>query len=416
VEDTFRPATGRLTGRTTVDARATHALTSFSLDLVLDVASVRVDGRRAPYRRTSRHEVRVRHALRAGERFEVVVRYAGHPGSVRASGVSPFLAGYDQGYALGEPQIGPWWFAANETPADRARFDVRVRVPRGQQAVGSGALVSRTRSERWTTWRWRVDQPIATYLAFFAAGHFTLTHEEVGGLTYRYAVSRGLEGDQQLAATELLRRTPGVVGWLVDRLGRYPFAESGGVVAGRPMSFALETAGRPVYFYAGGPSERSLSLLVHEQAHQWFGDSVGLRRWRDLWLHEGPATYAEWWWEEDHGGRSVAERLAEEYDAWPASSTFWDVAIGDPGVADLWSKATYVRGAMTLAALRQRVGDDAFAALLRRWVTHYRGETVTGRTFRRFAERRTGEDLSGFFHSWLDEPVKPAATAVNGLA
>ena len=416
VEDTYRPGSGRLTGRTRVVARATRALRSLSLDLVLDVRSVRVDGERVRYRRTSPHELRVRSALRRGQRFEVVVRYAGRPGSVRATGVRPFHAGYDEGYGLGEPQSGAWWFAANETPEDRARFDVRLRVPRGYQAVSGGAFVDRSRSARWTTWRWRVDRPVATYLVPLVAGRFTLTSEEVDGLVHRYAVSRRLDGDQHLAATELLRRTPEVVGWLVDRLGRYPFAESGGVVAGRPLSFALETAGRPVYPFVGGPSEQGVSLVVHEQAHQWFGNSVGLRRWRDVWLHEGFATYAQWWWAEEHGGPTVAQRLAAEHAARPASSAFWEVQVSDPGAADMWSPSIYVRGAMTLAALRERTGDEAFAALLRGWVDRHRGDTVTGRTFRTYTEEVTGQDLDAFFTAWLDETRRPARTAGNGLS
>ncbi len=416
VENTYRPGSGRLTGRTTVVARTTRALSSFSLDLVLDVRSVQVDDVAAAFRRPSRHELRVRHALRAGERFRVVVRYSGRPGSVRATGVSPFLDGYDEGYALGEPQSGPWWFAANETPEDRARFDVRLRVPRGFQAVAGGDLVDRSRTARWTTWRWRLDEPVATYLAFFAAGRFALAREEVGGLTYRYAVSERLPGAGQDQATALLRRTPDAVGWLVEQLGPYPFAVSGGVVAGRPLSFALETATRPVYPFVGGPTAGAVSLLVHEQAHQWFGNSVGLRRWRDVWLHEGFATYAEWWYAEAHGGRTVAERLAEEYAGRPAGSPFWDVALSDPGVEQLFGAATYIRGAMTLASLRARVGDAAFAALLRGWVDRYRGRTVTTTRFRTYAEEVVGEDLDGFFSAWLDDRSRPAATAGNGLA
>ena len=416
VEDTYRPGSGRLTGRTTVVARASRALTSFHLDLVLDVASVQVDGVPASYERPSRHELRVHHRLRAGERFRVVVRYAGRPGTVRAAGVSPFVKGHDEGLAMGEPQSGPWWFAANETPEDRARFDVRLRVPRGYQAISGGELVDRDRTARWNTSRWRLDEPVATYLAFFAAGHFDLSREEVGGLTYRYAVSERYDAEAQAAATALLRRTPEVVGWLTEQFGAHPYPESGGVVAGPAVPYALETAGRPVYPYVGGPTARSVSLLVHEQAHQWFGNSVGLRRWRDIWLHEGFATYVEWLYAEAQGGSPVRERLREEYDARPAGSAFWSVQVSDPGVQDMWHPAVYDRGAMTLAALRARVGERPFADLLRGWVTRHRGETVTGRDFRAYAEEVTGLDLDAFFDAWLDKPVKPAATAENGLA
>jgi aminopeptidase N len=157
------------------------------------------------------------------------------------------------------------------------------------------------------------------------------------------------------------------------------------------------------------------SLLVHEQAHQWFGNDVGLRRWRDIWLNEGFATYTEWWYAEEHGGRSVADQLTRMYDAFPAGSTFWKVQVSDPGPARMWSNAVYVRGAMTLAALRARIGDEDFTGLLRDWVAVNRGGHGTGAELRALAEEVSGEELDTFFQHWLDDRAKPAATQENGL-
>lgn len=418
IRDTYHPATDRLRGRTRLRLRATEELARFHLDLALAADWVRVDGKPASFGKPHRHELRVvpHHPIAAGSTAQVVVGYHGRPGSTRAAGVSPFRHAPGEGVAMGEPQIGAWWFAANETPADTATYDIVLRVPRGVEALSNGQLVQRTRAGRWTTWHWAMDQPMTTYLAFFAVGQFQIERERAGAVAYLHGVSTKLSARERTRSLRLLRRTPGIVAWLSEEYGDYPFDQAGGVVSGLRLSYALETQTRPVYPYLGGPSRWSISLLVHEQAHQWFGNHVALTRWRDLWLNEGFATYVEWRYAEDRHAEPVARRLQEEYDAYPASSWFWDVQVSDPGPRQMWSEPIYVRGAMMLAALRNRVGDARFDAVLAAWLARHGGGHGTGTGFRALAEEVTGEELDGFFAAWLDDTGKPAATAENGLA
>jgi aminopeptidase N len=321
---------------------------------------------------------------------------------------------------MGEPQNGAWWFAANEIPRDKARFDVTVRVPRGVEAISNGALLARDAGRRWTSWHWRLDEPVATYMAFFAAGQFRLDRGAVldvdgGERTFVYAVSRNLATDEQRTAMRKLRMTTDVVEWLGRKLGDHPYDDIGGLVTSIPTGYALETATRPVYPWGATRGGGWRTLLVHEQAHQWFGNDVALRRWQDIWLNEGFATYVEWWYDAAHGGPTVAERLEQQYDLSSAMSSFWDVRISDPGPAQMFSNPVYVRGAMTLAALRARVGDAHFATLLEQWLARHRGGHGTGTAFRALAEAVSAEDLHGFFQHWLDDEAKPADTAENGL-
>ncbi len=416
---TITPRTGKLRGTTRVTARAGEAaLRSLSLDLVLTPDWVRVDGRRARFHKPRAHELRVRPAspIAAGSTFEVVVRYHGQPARRAAAGVSPFLWAPGEAMAIGEPQIGPWWFAANEHPSDKASYDVTIRVPRGQQGISSGRLVRRTVSGRRVAWRWRQDTPIATYLAFLAAGSFEMRHRVVEGRPTVYAVSRKLGKAQRARSFRLLERTPAVVAWLEGWLGDYPYETSGGVVSGLYAGFALENAGRPTYPYVGGPGSRwNESLLVHEMAHQWFGNDVSLRRWRDIWLNEGLASYAEWAYGEQQWGDDVHRRLLDEYDRRGASSGFWRLRLSDPGPVRLFDPPVYDRGAMTVAALRCRIGATQLDELLRSWVSGRAGGHGTVADFRALAEDVSGQDLDAFFDAWLDTTAKPAPTSVNGL-
>jgi aminopeptidase N len=410
-----------LSGRTRVIARATAGLDAFHLDLLLPVRAVLVDGVPARWSRPDRHEVLVRPAepLRAGEAFRVVVRYAGSPARVRWRGATGWWANRSEVVALGQPHAAPWWFAASDHPSDKARLDVHLTVPRGRQAVSGGTLRGVRRhgkDGRWSTWHWRAAEPMAPYLAFFAAGDFVLdrgvTRTATGRRPWWVAVSRQLPRAARADALRLLRRTPGVVWWLERRLGPYPFATTGGLTTGLPLDFALETQTRPVYPSVG---DRAVELVVHEQAHQWFGNAVTLRSWADIWLNEGFATFLERHWAETHGGPDLTDWLRRWYDALAPDDAFWKLPIGDPGPDHLFDWEVYQRGAMAVQALRQRVGEEAFWRLLRRWLAERDGGHGSVEEFRALAEEVTGEDLSAFFDAWLLGGVPPPDDAAYGL-
>jgi hypothetical protein len=212
-------------------------------------------------------------------------------------------------------------------------------------------------------------------------------------------------------AKRSLGRQGEIVAFLSRRFGPYPFSALGGIVDDEPrMQFALETQTRPVYgdaFFRSQDQTEGDAVVVHELAHQWYGDSLTVRRWRHIWLNEGFATYAEWLWSEREGLGTARETFNFYYEAIPAGSPFWDLTIGDPGPDQLFDGAVYVRGAMTLHRLRQRVGHADFFDILRRWARSERGELVTTREFARLAERISGRNLDNLFETWLFTPRKP---------
>ena len=207
-----------------------------------------------------------------------------------------------------------------------------------------------------------------------------------------------------------LSRTPAIVHWLQQQLGRYAFGRTGGVITSLDPGFSLENQTRPVY-----PRAVTRLLMVHELAHQWFGDSVSVHHWKDVWLNEGFATYMEHRWTETHGGPSTSRWLNGAYHSTPADDSFWDLVVADPGPADLFDWPVYERGAMTLAALRNRIGSRTFTDLLRRWTTANRHGHGTTDAFEALAEQLSGQDLTAFFDAWVRQPGRPADIAANGL-
>nr|WP_300045710.1 M1 family metallopeptidase [uncultured Nocardioides sp.] len=415
IDNRYALESKRLSGTTKVRLTATEDLASFSLDFLLKVSTVTVDGEKASFAKTDGgHELRITPAqpLAAGSKHTVEVAYDDHPARYSYAGERNWLASRTEVVAMNEPHMAPWWFPANDHPLDKAIVDVKVRVPNGREVVSNGKLRGRKVGKRSTQWHWSADEPMVPYLAFFAAGDFAIEKGKHRGLPWLVAVSKQLGERDQAASMRLMKKTPAVIAGLEKDLGDYPFSVVGGITTGLNPGFALENQTRPTYPAVGGSAT---SLVVHELAHQWFGDDIAVEQWSDIWLNEGFATFMEWRWAEEHGGRSADTVFRNYYSNVDAGSAFWKVAVDDPGAAKVFDGAVYGRGAMALQALRNRVGDEAFWRVVRTWIHEQRGGNGSTAEFEEVAARVSGQDLGPFFDTWLRTLAKPAATAANGL-
>ncbi|WAP59218.1 M1 family metallopeptidase [Streptomyces sp. S465] len=407
----YQPTTDRLEGTATIVADAKQDLSRFDLDFALDVSEVLVGGKKAAFEATGDHELEVTPAapLTSGSPFTVVVRYSGTPSKVVASGFTSWLRTPDGGVAANEPESAWWWFPSNDHPLDKATYDVSVAVPDGTQAISNGTLRSTSSKLGWTRYNWRSSKPQATYLATLAVGKFDITTDTTaGGLPVINAYSKDL-GDNAGAARASVERTAEIVDWESTVFGPYPFDALGGYVPNVPTSYALETQTRPFYSPKGFAKGANTSLVVHELAHQWFGDSVSLKDWRDIWINEGFASYAQWLWSEKEGEGTAQELADYTYASYPADDPFWQVEPGDPGAENQFHDAVYDRGALALQALRNRIGDQDFFAILKGWTAEHRYGNASVRDFVTYAEKVSGKPLASLFDTWLFTPGKPAA-------
>jgi len=414
IHDSYSFGSGRLSGKTRLDVRATQDLSRFNLDFLLTVRSVTVDGKRARFQQTGDHELRIKPKvpIANGQQFRVSVRYAGVPANESSGGESNWLASDSEVVSMNEPHMATWWFPANDHPRDKASFDIRITAPKGKDVISNGVLVDRRKKRGRATTHWRAVEPMATYLAFFAAGSFETRSGSDGGRPYYVAVSEAIPEPARSEAMALMLRSGEVTAWLESQLGTYPFSTTGGVVTSLPVRFALENQTRPTYPLV---SSSALPLVVHELAHQWFGDSVSVENWRDIWVNEGFAQFLQQYYDEAHGGPSTQTWLTETYDRYLPFDAFWNLRIDDPGHRHLFDTPIYDRGAMAVQALRHRIGEAAFWQLLRTWVDQRRYGNGSVPAFQALAESVSGQDLDGFFDAWLRAKNAPAKTADNGL-
>jgi aminopeptidase N len=409
---TYVPETNHLEGSAVISARATQDLSRFSLDFTgLRVRGAAVDGAEARISRSgSEMTLTPSHVIEQGRTFTAAIRYDGEPSTLRDpdGALEGWLETDDGAVALGEPNGSAAWFPGNHHPSDKATYDITVTVPddgdgESYDVVSNGELMSKEVGEDHVTVHWRNAEPMASYLATVAIGSFDVSKGRTAdGLPLYVAV----DPDEAHGSEKLPSVLSDIVTWESDRFGPYPFRSTGAVVDHLPdLGYALETQTKP--YFGSAPDE---GLLVHELAHQWFGNSVTPRAWKDMWLNEGFATYAEWLWQEDHGGDTAQQVFDAFYEGvHPESDGIWDFPPADPPSGSRVSDPpVYGRGAMALHKVREAVGDSVFFTILRTWTTQHRHGNADTAQFIALCERTSGQDLSGLFRTWLYENGKPA--------
>jgi aminopeptidase N len=383
-----------------ITARATQKLRRFNLDLRgFDISRLEVNGHPSDFERAGEHELVItpHTPLVTNHAFTVEVDYSGVPQTViDPDGSSEgWVKTADGAFVVNEPQGSPGWFPVNDDPNDKATFDFAITVPEGKTALANGVLTGSATVDGRTTWRWSQRLPMSPYLTTATNGDFTLTIDQLADGTPIYnAIAPGLNGNN-------LARQKEIHQLFSEIYGPYPWEATGAVIDRGGVGYALETATKASY--DGSPGQ---GTVVHEIAHEWFGNAVTLSRWRDIWLNEGFARWSEWIFTERSGGATAAVTFRANYNS--RSASYWAQPPTDlGGPADMFDDPAYRRGAMTLQALRETIGDADFFALLKTWYSENRYANATTADFIETAERVSGEQLDAFFEAWLFSRTRP---------
>jgi aminopeptidase N len=309
LELTYDRGPNTLVGEAQIDARATQDLSRFNLDLrpFMHVSEIEVNGSRATFTREGDHELVItpRKGIRRGKKFEVEVEYSGTPEPVvdPDNSIEGWVPTHDGAFVVNEPQGSPGWYPVNDSPKDKATYDFEINVPAGIEAIANGVLEGRKTKRGRTTWEWEERDPMAPYLATATNGEFeTRFGRTLGGLleynavdpTTRRSLDPASPPEPKLAWSRIESAQPRALQLFSELYGPYPFDAIGAIVDYAPNVFySLESQGKANYWRVVGES-----TIVHEVAHQWFGNAVTLEQWPDIWLNEGFAVWSEWIYDE----------------------------------------------------------------------------------------------------------------------
>jgi aminopeptidase N len=385
-------------GKSNLEAQATENLSTFNLDFHgLNISNVTVNGSRADFKRVADELVITpAEALSQGQTFSVVVAYSGVPDPVMDASAPGGGIGWisDQTtiFVVSEPSGAMNWYPVNNHPTDKATYTFEITVPEPYVVAANGLMKSETDNGDTKTYLWEATTPMASYLATVNIGMFqVVTQEGPNGLPIR----NYFPAENLAEATAVTQKTSDMIAYYSDTFGPYPFEAYGIVVIPQDIGFALEDQTLSIF----GQDMLDELVVAHELSHQWFGDSIALKSWEDIWLNEGFATYAEALWvEHDEGKKAADQYMRDIYD----QITAYDMsAPGTPLVEELFGASVYYRGGWVLHALRSKVGDEEFFKILHEYYERYAGKNASTEDFIAVAGEISGMDLKGFFDDWL---------------
>ncbi len=397
-----------ISGTATLAIAALEDLPSFNLDFRrLGIAGLKVDGQDATYTRTDT-ELTITPAtpIKSGQDFTLAMQYGGQPVSATLNG-SPtegwqkFSGGI---LVAGEPEGASTWYPVNEHPCDKALYTLKIRVPKPYVVAANGHEVSVTDNGDTTTYLNELRDPAASYLITIDVGRFDkVTQAGPNGLELRSYFPQSMPKSNRT----VFNKTPDMIDFFNSVFGPYPFETYGTLVVDTDLGFALET--QTLSMFGTDLDNRTITAeetLAHELSHQWFGDAVSLEQWSDIWLNEGFATYAQWLWLEHTQGRGVYDnRVNTMYQVVQQEN---GIPPGNPTADRIFNLGVYLRGGLTLHALRMQIGDDAFFRALKAYYAKYKYGNASTADFIAVAEQESGQNLQDLFNSWLYAKDMPA--------
>ena len=386
-----------ISGSAAIEAVATDPLTTITFDLAgLEVHQVLVNEELAQFeRRETKLIITPEKEIAEGENFTAVIQYAGRPEAIPDPG-APIALGWQVqtggSFVASEPTGAMNWFPNNNHPSDKATYTMRFTLPQPYGVVANGVLTDFQQTGYQTVYEWQMDQPMASYLAVAQVNEY-----EVGvgvsdsGIPIRNYFPVATEDEVR----EAFNLTSQMLTFMEETIAPYPFEQYGVVLLTDPTNWALETQGVSTYG-SNGPSREE--TVIHELSHQWFGNSVTVASWEDIWLNEGFATYFQNLWVDAAGEIAIEDSMQDLYDSIASTQ------MGSPiptTAAEMFGAPVYWRGAYTLHALRQVVGDEAFFEILRVYYERYAGGNASTEDFIAVAEEIGGETAVAVLQEWL---------------
>ncbi|VAX26387.1 hypothetical protein MNBD_IGNAVI01-1922 [hydrothermal vent metagenome] len=331
--------------------------------------------------------------------FEVSVSYEGTPKNL-GFGSFAFTEWKDDIMVstLNEPVFASTWFPCNDTPADKALLNISITADSEMVSVSNGKLISVEKKGEKTKYNWLTVYPIATYLiAIYSAPYQSFNQQYVGLYSDTMNIDYYVLPDKLEDAEFAFADHPSYLKTLSDLYGEYPFIkEKYGAAQINWSQGAMESqtiTGIGTNFIS--KAKFFSSMMLHEVAHSWWGNSVTPKSWKDIWLNEGFATYSEALYWEKTKGKSALISTMESFRVENDVETLYAPKM------NIFSKMIYNKGAWVLHMLRRELGDTLFFKTLRNYYKKFQYGNADTYDFKKVCEETSGKDLRKFFDQWV---------------
>ncbi len=404
-----------LTASVVLLIEATQELDEFNLDFWgFDISDLTINRIPVDFRRDEIElTVIPPETIAEGELFSLAISYSGTPREGLDTryyfiGSAGWIFHENGSFVTSEPRGASLWYPANDHPQDKATYSFDITVPESYVVATSGQLIEVVENDGFLIYKSEAIDPTASYLTTVHIGDFVLEESStLSGIPIRNYFPRAYQD----VASFIFSETAAMLTFYEGIIGDYPFEVYGSVVSDYELPFALETQtlstfGTDILDDTG----RTHVTLAHELVHQWFGDSVSPARWQDIWLNEGFASYLSLLWANEKYGSGVMEQILDDWYATVSDADFLSQSpnqIGNPTPNKMFHGAVYFKGALTLHALRLRMGDELFFSLIRNYYQTFQNGHATIEDFVLMASEFADEDLTEFFNAWLYEKSIP---------
>ena len=410
-----------LTGDVTNTVRPLQAgLTKVRFDFgPAEISAVTVDGHEATYTREGEGLFVDLGGAATVKPYAVEVRYTMHPtaGAYFIPGSRAFPAHTPVAYTQGEMEDNRYWIPTYDFPDNKATTEGYVTVPAGYKVLSNGKFMGEAKAGAQTTWHWKQELPMSTYLISFVAGPYDVGHDHWGKMDVAYWAPEGLL-DWGKAA---FGGTDRIIDFYSKITGfKYPwakFAQAGVpdfMFGGMENTSAVTQTITALFPPSDAPVQNSTGLVAHELAHQWFGDTVTCADWSHAWLNEGFATFMPSFWTRKSEGEDAFERSrygtlrgglqAHQSQTRPVVYSDYELPI------DNFGGFIYAGGASRLFMLMDKLGEPAFWKGVQAYLDEYKFKPVTTDNFFDAMARSSGVDLKAFEKQWLYTAAAPRVT------
>jgi len=418
-------------GTVSIEARTTAPTTAININAFdnLEIQTVRVNVENNAFnirRKHNRLTLNFAEALPAGRQLTIAVDYHGTAVENNSQGDGMLVVRHGPGAVtnmanLSEPYAAPSWWPCIDDVRDKATSEVEITVPQNYLGASNGVLTKTvTNADQSTTYFWREDYPVTTYLISVAVTNYAKFEDTYTAMDGRTMPLIFYVYPEHLALAELkFAVTRQAMEIFAPLFGEYPFINEKYGIAEFPWNGGMEhqtltSLGQSI---VGSPTNIAHSIIAHELAHQWWGDLVTMRTWDDIWLNEGFATYSEVLFAERFAHLDAGELMSRSYDdgavfgqlGGTVTAEHLDDPFDDTG-------AVYRKGAWALHMLRHLMGDETFFAMLKDYRQRFAFGNASTSDFQQVCEEHYGDKLDWFFQQWIYAPGRPVYKVTSEIS